>query len=248
MEEEIFDEQYVEVIEIINNSFEDEPEESFKKSSESTTNSSRLSSTEKSEKPLKKVKTKFEHDPINCRIHCLEKKDLDLITGKPKKTTDLLKGPVLKIRQRSCCTSQEVKQKLPVYNGFVSEYGLTKPQLEKRQLRKEKNAQRKKEKCHKIKEEKMQKDMYNEEVFSAWLRSIKNRNQNNHNKNSNNKEYIVREVPIAPQNKRQRPKTANIYQAYPSISKTENVANRKRPSTSPCKGYTYNIIFVHNSS
>lgn len=213
-------------MEIISDSPDDDQQNTNRKK---TIESNKINNKIFNKKHKKNNNSKTEQIKINCRLHCLEKPQLDIITQALTKlgtTTEPLKGPVLKIRQRTCCTSQDIKPKLPSYNGFISEYGLTKTQLERRIIRKEKVAAKRKEKYIKIQEEKEQKDLYNEQIFCAWLKSLRNRNQN--------------QIPIKESAVVQRPKTANSYLFSP---KRNYLPLRKRPSTSPSKGHMYNIKF-----
>lgn len=236
-EEEITDEEdisveekSVEVIEIINDTDDDLEDEV----SEIDIQVSTINNEENNAKDMIENKTTTNKectskiDKINCRIHCLEKKNLDLITGGSKAIVNISKGPILKLRQRPCCTNQNAKPRLPVYNGLISEYGLTKVQLERRKSRKEKSAQRKREKCNRITEEKKQKEMFNEEMFCAWLKSVRQRKQNN---KENQK------LKCATPQVRPRPSTCNVQACVKAKTK-------RRPSTSPCKSCSYTTILV----
>lgn len=223
----IEEDQHIEVVEIISDSPDEDLENTDRKKS---TESHRIWNKISNKKYKRNNNKKVEQIKINCRLHCLEKPQLDIITHaltKLKTAAEPLKGPVLKIRQRTCCTSQQIQTKLPTYNGFISEYGLTKTQLERRIFRKEKAATKKKQKHIRVQEEKEQKDLYNEQIFCAWLKALRIRNR---------KQIPVREIsPVV-----KRPKTANSYLFSP---KRNYFPLRKRPSTSPSKGHTYNIKF-----
>lgn len=75
---------------------------------------------------------------IECKNHCIEKLDPGLnlyinklnIREKPPKDC-----PALKLQARNCCDKNPVKieQRLPVYSGHKSEYGLSLNQIERRE-------------------------------------------------------------------------------------------------------------------
>ncbi|GLV42060.1 hypothetical protein CBL_04981 [Carabus blaptoides fortunei] len=221
-EDEILDEdKSIEVIEIINDT-DDDVEDDI-----SETLSTINDEEDNTKDVLDKCKTSTSKrcsskiDKVNCRIHCLEKKDLDKITGGSKSLVDISKGPILKLRPRPCCTNRNAKPRLPVYNGLISEYGLTKAQLERRKRQQEKSLQRKREKSNRINEEKRQKEMFNEEIFCAWLKSVRQRSGNSCKENRN--------IQHGTSQMRLRPSTCNVA----SCAKKEQV--RRRPSTSPAK-------------
>lgn len=140
----------------------------------------------------KKKKRKEEYIPINCRIHCLEKKDLDIINGVINYHN--LKIPpelILRLNEKYCCKKCE-KPKLPTYKGLNSEYGLTEKQIERKRAKTERKLQQNQEKIIRIREERIQRDIYNEEIYKEWLKSIEKRKTN---KNKNNYETYEQRRP-----------------------------------------------------
>lgn len=157
---------------------------------------------------------------INCRLHCLEKKDLDSI-NKGCDTRQLNTSPELNLRlkPKKCCKNQ-TKPKLPAYNGCISEYGLTEKQKEKKKIKNEKRRKLKKERTIRIEEEKIARDLYNEQIFSDWLKAIAQRNKN------------ARNISSSCTN---RPKSAAEVQR-----KAKH--NKNRPMTSKCQHYNTMIV------
>ncbi|XP_053686639.1 protein SDA1 homolog [Sabethes cyaneus] len=78
--------------------------------------------------------------------------------------------------QRKCCRFKKTTdEKLPYYNGFHSEYGLSKEELDAKNKRLEAKKKRFYERHQRKVEEKQIKAQTNEEAFSAWLnKKLKN--------------------------------------------------------------------------
>ncbi|XP_035916830.1 cilia- and flagella-associated protein 251 [Anopheles stephensi] len=85
--------------------------------------------------------------------------------------------------RRKCCRHKKSSgEKLPYYNGFRSEYGLSREELEEKKRRLEARRQRVRERQHRRTAEQRQKARSNEEAFAAWLhgklRNSINKHQN----------------------------------------------------------------------
>uniref|UniRef100_A0A182FEM8 Coiled-coil domain-containing protein 181 n=1 Tax=Anopheles albimanus TaxID=7167 RepID=A0A182FEM8_ANOAL len=85
--------------------------------------------------------------------------------------------------RRKCCRHKKSKtDKLPYYNGFRSEYGLSREELEEKTRRLEARRKRVRERQQRRTAEQRQKAQSNEEAFAAWLhgklRSSINKHQN----------------------------------------------------------------------
>lgn len=71
---------------------------------------------------------------------------------------------------RSCCKNKHLEvEKLPKYNGFKSQYGLSKEQLEKREKKLEQMKRREMKKKMDHIEKHRSKIQMNEEIFATWL-------------------------------------------------------------------------------
>ncbi|KAF5302413.1 hypothetical protein FQR65_LT08501 [Abscondita terminalis] len=117
---------------------------------------------------------------ISCKRHCIDDVDRFDFNSNIKKIELVekpYKCPRLKLRKRNCCENNELKlhQKLPLYNGLKSEYGLNALQLESRQRRNETLKLKERERNRVIEERKRQKEQQNEEVFCAWLKDVSSR-------------------------------------------------------------------------
>ena len=80
-------------------------------------------------------------------------------------------GDQPKILRKTCCDykgSDEYKQKLPKYNGFNSNYGLSKEEIEKREHTKLSQRQHKELRTIRQMEQKEFVSSLNEEAFSKW--------------------------------------------------------------------------------
>lgn len=174
--------------------------------------------------PIPKRRHKEERFTIHCRVHCLEKMELDAINKSCN--FQITSKFSLKLNPKKCCQIQTTSR-LPTYNGKNSEYGLSEIQLEKkRQLEKIRKRQLK-EKIMRKQEEKMEKDNYNEEIFCSWLKSVAKRTKNINND----------KLPNLHPNR-----LKNSYQIYDIEKSIMKI--RARPKTSPFKHY-YNTIIVH---
>uniref|UniRef100_A0A182MJI5 Coiled-coil domain-containing protein 181 n=1 Tax=Anopheles culicifacies TaxID=139723 RepID=A0A182MJI5_9DIPT len=85
--------------------------------------------------------------------------------------------------RRKCCRHKKSSgEKLPYYNGFRSEYGLSREELEEKKRRLEARRQRVRERQQRRTAEQRQKAQSNEEAFAAWLhgklRNSINKHQN----------------------------------------------------------------------
>uniref|UniRef100_A0A182PIJ8 Coiled-coil domain-containing protein 181 n=1 Tax=Anopheles epiroticus TaxID=199890 RepID=A0A182PIJ8_9DIPT len=85
--------------------------------------------------------------------------------------------------RRKCCRHKKsASEKLPYYNGFRSEYGLSREELEEKKRRLEARRQRVRERQQRRTAEQRQKARSNEEAFAAWLhgklRNSINKHQN----------------------------------------------------------------------
>ncbi|XP_052859720.1 uncharacterized protein LOC128266971 [Anopheles cruzii] len=85
--------------------------------------------------------------------------------------------------RRKCCRHKKSSgEKLPYYNGFRSEYGLSREELEEKKRRLEARRQRVRERQQRRTAEQRQKAESNEEAFSTWLhgklRNSINKHQN----------------------------------------------------------------------
>ncbi|XP_053676551.1 uncharacterized protein LOC128726750 [Anopheles nili] len=85
--------------------------------------------------------------------------------------------------RRKCCRHKKSSgEKLPYYNGFRSEYGLSREELEEKKRRLEARRQRVRERKARRSIEQRQKAQSNEEAFAAWLhgklRNSINKHQN----------------------------------------------------------------------
>uniref|UniRef100_A0A182IPC2 Coiled-coil domain-containing protein 181 n=1 Tax=Anopheles atroparvus TaxID=41427 RepID=A0A182IPC2_ANOAO len=85
--------------------------------------------------------------------------------------------------RRKCCRHKKsTSEKLPYYNGFRSEYGLSREELEEKKRRLEARRQRVRERQQRRTAEQRQKAQSNEEAFAAWLhgklRNSINKHQN----------------------------------------------------------------------
>ncbi|XP_001662015.2 probable serine/threonine-protein kinase kinX [Aedes aegypti] len=78
--------------------------------------------------------------------------------------------------QRKCCRfKKHVNEKLPYYNGYHSEYGLSKAELDAKRKRVEAKKQRFQERYQRKVEEQQIKAQTNEEAFATWLnKKLKN--------------------------------------------------------------------------
>lgn len=92
---------------------------------------------------------------------------------------------VLKIQLnfKPCCEYKYLENdRLPRYCGYLSQYGLSKEQLELREARRERHHRRKYQHMERKTEEELLKTQVNEEAFARWL-EIKMRNTRSGNKN-----------------------------------------------------------------
>ncbi|XP_058053387.1 cilia- and flagella-associated protein 251 [Anopheles bellator] len=102
--------------------------------------------------------------------------------------------------RRKCCRHKKSSgEKLPYYNGFRSEYGLSREELEEKKRRLEARRQRVRERQQRRTAEQRQKAQSNEEAFATWLHG-KLRNSINKHQNM----YDVRQQSVGAGNKHQQ--------------------------------------------
>lgn len=168
---------------------------------------------------------------INCKNHCIERLDIDLdlsinrlhITEKP--------CPMLKLQPRKCCEKNLIKieQKLPIYGGYKSEYGLSLEQLEKKERKKEMIKLREQKRQEVLREYKERKVQQNEEIFCQWLKNISKRKRDVETREKKTKKCLTPTVFSFPNKTddkiKQRPKTAHFQPSHA-------VKKLKRPHTS----------------
>lgn len=103
-------------------------------------------------------------------------------SGQTKKSTE---SQFLKIQLnfKPCCEYKYLENdRLPRYCGYISQYGLSKEQLELREKRKERFKERQSDKTAKQLQEETMKSEVNEEAFARWLQN-KMRNSRSMTKN-----------------------------------------------------------------
>ncbi|XP_050074727.1 caldesmon [Anopheles maculipalpis] len=104
--------------------------------------------------------------------------------------------------RRKCCRHKKSSgEKLPYYNGFRSEYGLSREELEEKKRRLEARRQRVRERQQRRTAEQRQKAQSNEEAFAAWLHG-KLRNSINKHQNM----YDVKQSSSSGRQQQQNPK------------------------------------------
>ncbi|XP_058123840.1 high mobility group nucleosome-binding domain-containing protein 5-like [Anopheles ziemanni] len=102
--------------------------------------------------------------------------------------------------RRKCCRHKKsTSEKLPYYNGYRSEYGLSREELEEKKRRLEARRQRVRERQQRRTAEQRQKAQSNEEAFAAWLHG-KLRNSINKHQNM----YDVRQSSSGKQQQQQQ--------------------------------------------
>lgn len=93
----------------------------------------------------------------------------------------------IQLNFKPCCEYKYLENdRLPRYCGYVSQYGLSKEQLEMREKRKERLKERKSDKTAKQLEEESVKSEVNEEAFARWLQ---NKMRNNRSMTKNMYDY-----------------------------------------------------------
>lgn len=108
------------------------------------------------------------------------------ITQKKSSEEDLLK---IHLNVRKCCESKHLEnQQLPRYRGYLSQYGLSKDQLEERARNRTLSQQREYDRRMEYLEQQQRQSEMNEEAFRQWLRrkaakkQLKRKNMYNTNK------------------------------------------------------------------
>lgn len=108
------------------------------------------------------------------------------ITRKKSSEEDLLK---IHLNVRKCCESKHLEShQLPRYRGYLSQYGLSKDQLEERERNRSMSQQRQYGRRLENHEQQQRQSEMNEEAFRQWLRrkaakkQLKKRNMYNVNK------------------------------------------------------------------
>lgn len=102
---------------------------------------------------------------------------------KQKTSKENTKNLQLNLNFRSCCDYKlDDNEKLPRYNGYYSQYGLSRREIEKREKRLQSMRMRQFEMKIKMMEENASKGEQNEEAFASWLKN-KMRNPRNRTKN-----------------------------------------------------------------
>lgn len=168
---------------------------------------------------------------INCKNHCIERLDVGLDLYINRLSIGEKPCPMLKLQRRNCCERNPIKteQKLPVYIGYKSEYGLSLEQLEKKERKKEMIKLREEKREQILKEYQRRKNQQNEEIFCQWLKNISRRKRENETKEKITKKCLTPTVFSFPNRIddkiKERPKTAHFLQ-------TRNVIKKpKRPNT-----------------
>lgn len=83
-------------------------------------------------------------------------------------TSDILK---IQLNIKPCCEHKHLEsQRLPRYCGYLSQYGLSKEQLERREARRERYRNRRSQRIERKEREESLKSRINEEAFESWLR------------------------------------------------------------------------------
>lgn len=83
----------------------------------------------------------------------------------PPEVTDL------KLHYKTCCEFKNAQQKLPKYTGYLSEYGLTRDQLEEREQKLQQKQHSLLQQTLKTSEAEMRKMHDNERAFTTWLKN-----------------------------------------------------------------------------
>lgn len=101
---------------------------------------------------------------------------INKIPQKSKKSeADILK---IHLNVKKCCETKQMENNyLPRYKGYLSQYGLTKDQLEQRKHKKLMLQQQKRERILQKREQKRRQSEDNEEAFRLWLRRKSNKTQ-----------------------------------------------------------------------
>lgn len=82
--------------------------------------------------------------------------------------SDILK---IQLNFKSCCEHKHLDApRLPRYCGYLSQYGLSKEQLERREARRERHQRRRSKRVERLAQEESQKSRVNDEAFESWLR------------------------------------------------------------------------------
>lgn len=197
---------------------------------------------------------------ISCKNHCIERLDTYLDLSINRLNIAEKPCPMLKLQRRNCCEKNPIKteQKLPVYSGYKSEYGLSLEQLEKRERKKEMIKLREEKRQEILKEYQQRKIQQNEEIFCQWLKNISRRKRDVETKEKKTKKCLTPTVFTFPSNTtndqiKDRPKTAHF------LTKGTNVKKVKRPNTSTScvfievpqnllrKGISVGDIFIRNA-
>lgn len=105
-------------------------------------------------------------------------------------TSDILK---IQLNFKPCCEHKHLEtQRLPRYCGYLSQYGLSKEQLERRDARRERHHHRRCKRIERQEQEELLKSLINEEAFASWLRLKMRTNHNNGTRNM----YDVVQQPV----------------------------------------------------
>lgn len=89
-------------------------------------------------------------------------------TNRTNHSPDILK---IQLNFKPCCEYKHLETtRLPRYCGYISQYGLSKEQLERREARREKHHSRRNKRNERKEQEETQKSRINEEAFENWLR------------------------------------------------------------------------------
>ncbi|XP_013114187.2 probable serine/threonine-protein kinase fhkB [Stomoxys calcitrans] len=83
----------------------------------------------------------------------------------PPEVTDL------KLHYKTCCEFKNAQQKLPKYTGYLSEYGLSRDQLEEREQKLQHKQRSLLQQTLKTSEDEMRKMHDNERAFTKWLKN-----------------------------------------------------------------------------
>ncbi|XP_018318433.1 uncharacterized protein LOC108732241 [Agrilus planipennis] len=179
---------------------------------------------QKGEKPAKQTSP----HRIICRDHCIDRFDSVEEIMKHKTPTPAC-CPLLRLRKRYCCEQNEFKQqqKLPVYTGKRSEYGMSSKDMQEARKRKALQEKLKIEESRIIEENRRRRIEENEKIFTRWLQDVTKRKKSQHqDKTTKQQRKAYSERFDRNSTNKVRPTTAN--------NKTSvQYQKKKRPQTCP---------------
>lgn len=237
-----------------------EEDDSFNLQIETSTNSNNIKTPKTTSSRISTSKRKMMNNyHINCKDHCIDRLDVNLNLSINKLHITEKPCPMLKLQRRNCCEKNPVKidQKLPLYAGHKSEYGLSLEQLEKRERRRQIIKLREQKRQEVLEEYQQRKIQQNEEIFCQWLKNVSKRKRESDTREKKTTKCLTPTVfpfPNKTNDKiKERPKTAHFVP-------THAVKKVKRPHTSSScvfievpqnllrKGISVGDILVRNSN